>query len=441
MSVYNLSGDVITNAYNLIGEGIEKAYDISGNDIGLDGKMTNPSYAFTEMAITDFDDITNVSDLHLRNAEQSILITTPDTSAHTVSFDCDIPTKSKRIGLFIWSNRKNIDNGITLSISVNGTSNTPNVKEGFDYYWFDGITDNITSIEVTVTSKVAGAEIYLDSVEVGYYMTEKAIVMFNFDVSPRNFMTAGFDLFAKYGFNATVQYNVDYDPNGSIEGSPAIGFDAGIHRTLIEGGHDYATYSGWNERGYGDKIAIPSYIDESAYDEQRQHADIMWKLNNSEGVYAPVGVHSTAFKAGEVYERALVDAGFPMVRVDNRNNNGACFAYFDPVDYRAIIPYFISGIIDVSSTNLQNLKDTIYYACNNKLCLQIGAHTIEEQGLTELSSSMNIGYDVADELLRYVKTKVDAGQCEVITTQQFLHRYAPELFATWYEERKQSLVN
>lgn len=436
MGVYNLNGDSIASVYNLVGEKVAKAYNLYGEDLGLSGIVKNPYYAFSEMSMVDSDSITSLSDLHLRNAEHGVLITTPDTSAHTVSFTCNIPTNGKRIGLFIWSSRKNIDNGITLSISVDGTSKTPKVKEGFDYYWFDGITENITLINVTVISKVAGAEIYLDSVEVGYYMTEKATIMFNFDTSPRNFMVAGFDLFAKYGFKATTQYNVDYEPNGNIEGAPAIGFDADIHKRLIDGGHDYASYSGWNEKGYGNKLPIPSYTDESAYDEQKAHADIMWKLNNSEGVYAPVCVHSNYHKAGEVYERALVDAGFPMIRIAPSNDNNACFAHFDSVDYRAMIPYFITGV--VGADEVQGLKDVIYYACNNNLCLQIGSHMVEEQGLEELTHSMNIGYEAMNEILRYIKTKVDAGVCEVITTQEFIRRYVPDLYSTWYEERKKS---
>lgn len=447
--IYDLNGKEMSSAYNIGGVELASAYDISGVDIAFKPY----SVAFSEMTLTDADGIATASTEHLRNAASGYKVySAVDDTEQTIRFDCNVPTKGQRIGFWIWMDRRTV--GVyggndydsyfaTMTITANNTTKVydyngrgNSLKSGLNYYWFSyaEIGDTLTSIEIKWKGKT-GATMYLDSVEVGYRMTDKAVIMFNLDCSANNFYkSAGYGLFKAYGFPCTYQYTL----NSATPGDTAPAFDLELHKKLVSEGFDYATYSGWNAAEGETK---PSYDNEADYSRWENHADLMWQVNNSVGVYAPSIVHSTGFISGETYQRAMVDAGFPMVRTDNPAGIGACFAYFDPVDYREIKPYFFYNVFSADADAIISIKAAILHAVNNNLCLQIGTHIIQPEEYTPTSGmDMNCGVLAMEEILKYVKRYSDAGKCEVLTSQGFLEKCAPELYATWYEERKKSVV-
>lgn len=448
--LYSMEGDNISYVYDMKGNTLSSVYDMEGNDIAFQPY----SIAFSEMSLTDEDGIASVSSEHLRNAKSGYKIySSVDSTEQTIKFDCDVKTNGQRIGFWIWMDRRTL--GVyggndydsyyaTMSIKVNNTIKTYRhdgsggncLKSGFNYYWFsyDEVGDNITSVQITWQGQI-GATMYLDSLEVGYKMTDKAIIMFNLDCSANNFYnSAGYELFKSYGFPCTYQYTL----NTTTLGDTAPAFDIELHKKLITEGFDYATYSGWIT---AEGEIKPSYDNEADYDVWKNHADLMWQLNNSVGVYAPSIVHSTGFKSGETYQKAMVDAGFPMIRTDNPNGKASCFAYFDPVDYREIKPYFFYNIFSAEGDIINSVKASILYAINNNLCLQIGTHIVKPEDYEPSEGvDMNCGVLAMEEILKYVKKYVDSGKCEVLTSNGFLEKCAPDLYKTWYEKRKQSVV-
>lgn len=447
--VYDLNGNELSAVYDIDGKELASAYNMDGEDIAFKPY----SVAFSEMTMTDSDNITTASSEHLRNAQSGYKVySAVDSTEQTIKFDCNIPTKGQRIGFWIWMDRRTL--GVyggndydsyyaTMTITANntkksygygGTNNS--LKSGINYYWFsyDEVGDALTSITITWKGQI-GATMYLDSVEVGYKMTDKAVIMFNLDCSGNNFYnSAGYELFKSYGFPCTYQYTL----NSATIGDTAPAFDLELHKKLVSEGFDYATYSGWIT---AEGEIKPSYDKEDDYNAWKNHADLMYQLNNSAGVYAPSIVHSQGFISGETYQRAMVDAGFPMVRTDNPAGKGSCFAYFDPVDYREIHPYFFYNIFTADAEGINGIKTAILYAVNNNLCLQIGTHIVKPEDYEPTTGTdMNCGVLAMDEVLKYVKRYVDAGKCEVLTSKGFLEKCAPDLYATWYEERKKSIV-
>lgn len=444
--IYDLNGNEVSTVYDIGGNELTSAYNMDGEDVAFKPY----SVAFSEMNLTDSDSITTTSSEHLRNAKSGYKVySAVDSTEQTIKFDCNVPTKGQRIGFWIWMDRRTL--GVfggndydsyfaTMTITANNTKKTysynSGLKSGLNYYWFSysEIGDALTSIIITWKGKT-GATMYLDSVEVGYKMTNKAIIMFNLDCSANNFVnSAGYELFTKYGFPCTYQYTL----NSTTLGDTAPSFDLELHKKLVSEGFDYATYSGWIT---AEGEIKPSYDNEADYDKWKNHADLMFQLNNSAGVYAPSIVHSTGFISGETYQRAMVDAGFPMVRTDNPAGKDSCFAYFDPVDYKEIKPYFFYNIFSADADEIIKIKSSILYAVNNNLCLQLGTHIVQPEDYEPSSKAdMNCGVLAMEEILKYVKKYSDAGKCEVLTSKGFLEKCAPELYTTWYEERQKSVV-
>lgn len=455
-SLYDLTGNVLGNVYEKNGDGLTKAYDISANEIDADGtpetveEQTGTPYMFSDMSMTDESNITTQSSSHVRNATTGIKLTASQKATpQKVIFACQVPVNGERCGIWLYVTRRDLGvayagsevNGyrVTVTAKVNNTTKALNLVAGMNYYpiYPSEVGDTITSIEITINSALqAGGAVYLDSVEVGYYMTKKPIVMFNFDMSPNNFITkAGFNVFAKYGFHATLQYVLT---ENCTSGSAAVGYSAESHQAVVEAGHDYATYSGWE--WWNTNVApIPAYDDVTHLADFQQHADYLWHINNDVGVYAPSIIHSTGFGVGEVYDTTLCDAGFPLIRAGNGGRNG--FASVDWNEYREIPPYFNWGAFGKNTTVAQNIKDAIFVAIKNRMCLQIGGHTIQNADYEPGQNDMHIGVDVIDEVLAYCKTKVDAGQLVVCTTAEFLKRCMPrDKYAIWLAQRQRSFV-
>lgn len=449
--IYDLIGNEMSSVFDTGGDELASAYNMEGEDVAFKPY----SVAFSEMTLTDADGITSISSEHLRNAQSGYKVySAVDSTEQTIKFDCNVPTKGQRIGFWIWMDRrtKGVYGGNdydsyygVMSITANSKTKIYNsygdtsrycTKSGFNYYWFsyDEVGDVLTSITITWQGNT-GATMYLDSVEVGYKMSNKPIIMFNLDCSANNFYnSAGYELFKSYGFPCTFQYNL----NTTTLGDTAPSFDVDLHKKLVSEGFDYATYSGWLS---AEGEVKPSYDNDSDYDAWKNHADLMYQLNNSAGVYAPSIVHSTGFVSGETYQKAMVDAGFPMVRTDSPAGKASCFAYFDPVDYREINPLFFYNVFTADSDTVIDIKATILHAINNNLCLQIGTHIVEPEDYEPSEGTdMNCGVLAMEEILKYVKKYVDLGKCEVLTSKGFLEKCAPDLYATWYEERKQSIV-
>lgn len=431
--------------YDFGGNPLSAVYDYGGNVITSAPVFT----AFSDMTKTDASGISRASADRTRNAVNAVALSNTSLNTNqTVVFNCNVPTHGERIGFWIYCDRLCVGNFggsseisyyIDMTIKANNTSklytcgtNGATLRSGMNYYWFRSseIGDTLTRVEVTIKSnKRLGGSIYLDSVEVGYRMNDKPIIMFNVDASPETLMNGeGYGLFRKYNLPFTCQYLL----KDMVSGSAPNQWDLTKHNRLIADGNDFAIYSGWLS---AEGEVKPSY--DNNYNGWKAHADLMWALGNSVGLHGGSIVHSTGFGSGEAYEKAMCDVGFPIIRADNVQTKDACFASFDDVNYREMKPWFLLNLWTASDA--QAIKDAVFFAIQNNLCLQIGFHSPQSADYTPTTNDIYVGVAMVEELLRYVKSKVDANQCEVITSKDFVMRYCPNIRDAWKAERDKSV--
>lgn len=458
--IYDLTGYEIDSAYGLDGNLLSEAYNLQGNNI-LDGTY-NPYfegdfYSFSAMSMTDENGIVANSTEHVKRSENTLkLAGTSSDETHTVTFECNIPFgDSPNVGIWMWIDRNAKGNYDTVTVpeeshvsitvgnttkTYRGKSNDASLKSGMNYYLFtknEVGTDTITSVSVSL--KGAG-KIYLDSVEVGFRMKVPHVLL-NLDCSGRNFYPVGYPLFKQYGLTATFDYNISNDDIsvGASSGSWTDVEDAQKHFEMVSDGFDYGSYSGWVEN---EGTRPPSMDDVSYYDAWCEHAQRMFALNNVYGIYAPSTVHCNAFKSGEVYQKAMVDAGFLCVRTDAKYLTSLSymneFVYFDGEDYREITPYYLGNCWDADDSQISNAKTLLSHCVRTGQNCMIMMHTIMANGYDHADDTLNVGYDAIEELLKTIKEYVDAGTLKCSTTAEFVREVCPEVYDTWVIERKKS---
>lgn len=454
----------MTRICTIGGKLLSKACRIDGSGIAVqktDGAyFVGDSYAFSEMPMADPNGIAVVSDAHTRRAASTVLLTA-NGSAATVSFDCEIPMDNMpNVGVWLWTDRLtkgSYDNAVNshecqIAITIgnttkkfSGKSNDASIKSGMNYYLFTknevGV-DKISNITIKVTG-ASGGTFYLDSVEVGFRMVTPHVLL-NLDSSGRNFYPVGYPLFKKYGLTATFDYNISNDDVsvGASSGSWTDEADAQKHFEMVADGFDYGSYSGWAEN---EGMRPTSMDDETCYDAWLEHGRRMFALNNVFGIYAPSTVHCNAFKSGEIYQKAMLDAGFLCIRTDAKYLSAGAtylneFAFFDGEDYREITPYYLGDCWDATSGQIEAAKQVLSHCVRTGQNCMIMMHTIHESGYDHSANTLDVGYDAIEELLKTIKEYVDAGKLKCSTTAEFVKEVAPNVHAEWYEKRKQSTV-
>lgn len=454
----------MTRICTIGGKLLSKACRIDGSGIAVqktDGAyFVGDSYAFSEMPMVDATGISTVSAEHAKRATSTILLTSNGEES-TVSFDCDIPMSGMpNVGVWLWTDRLtkgSYDNAVNshecqIAITIgnttkkfSGKSNDASIKSGMNYYLFTknevGV-DKISNITIKVTG-ASGGTFYLDSVEVGFRMVTPHVLL-NLDSSGRNFYPVGYPLFKKYRLTATFDYNISNDDVsvGASSGSWTDEADAQKHFEMVADGFDYGSYSGWAEN---EGMRPTSMDDETCYDAWFEHGQRMFALNNVYGIYAPSTVHCNAFKSGEVYQKAMIDAGFLCVRTDAKYLSAGAtylneFVFFDGEDYREITPYYLGDCWDASDGQIAAAKQVLSHCVRTGQNCMIMMHTIMESGYDHSADTLNVGYDAIEELLKTIKEYVDSGKLKCSTTAEFVKEVAPNVHAEWYEKRKQSTV-
>lgn len=464
--IYNTIGERVSVTYDAKGDELPATYDINGNNIfnsGGSDVYNNPYYEgmyypFADMEMLDNDGVTSVRTEHTKRAEQSVLLQGTGTgSSHTVTFICDISLNDEpNIGFWIWIDRNTkgnydavtVNKESTMTITCGNTtktfrgkSNDSSLKSGMNYYLFTkNEIGSETVLKITITVTGAGT-FYLDSVEVGFRM-KVPCVLINLDCSGRNFYPVGYPLFKKYGLTATFDYNINNSDVsiGASSGSWEDDEDAKKHFEMVNDGFDYGSYSGWVEN---EGTRPPSMDDETYHDTWLEHGKRMFALNNVFRIYAPSTVHCNAFKSGEVYQKAMIEAGFICVRTDARNSDGNPlneFAYFDD-EYREITPYYLGNCWNADDPQITNMKIVLSHCVRTGQNCMVMMHTIEPEGYDHSEDTLNVGYAAIDELLKTIKSYADEGKLRCLTTADFVKRVQPDVYKLWIIERNKSLSN
>lgn len=443
-------------------------YDINGKALETSSATGSTAaeqtiYLFSDMEMVDADGMaTSETDvLRLKHSESGIKVTVPDVNTeHTITFNnLSIKPRGKNWG--IWAYLKRKAKGVTLGgngnalchnmvidVKVNGTTvrtiahnnHSGGMKSGLNYYYIPagdaGTVVNSISFTLQNTT-MAGGEIILDSIEIGYRMDTPHCIL-NFDSIGGHFDGTTRELLNKYGLHGTFDYwsaTTDGGTDSVIDGTYwTTAEEAKDHFAMISEGMDYGIYS-----RYLLAEAPPAYdADGETYPEWLEYAKLMYSTGNSMGIFCPSTVHSSGHVSGEDYARAMVDAGFLVVRGDLHQgtwDNRSMFVYFDPVNYREITPYYLTNYWTADDTMVDTVKNLIDIAIEQGQNFMLMAHSICPEDYDHSSDTINIGYAFMDAVFAYLAEKKAAGLIKVSNTVEFLEECAPSLYEEWRRKK------
>ena len=413
---------------------------------------------FSECEKENTDGVIEESTEHIKNATKTLLMKTLQTGVeYSVAFkNINMNVSDDNFGIWFWISR--LDKGCTqgastetktyatVKIKINSdyekTFTKSALKSGLNYYLIESASipsKKVSSVTITLSAASGGqnVSIYLDSIERGYKSTPHVLI--NMDCSPKQLMTdKGYELLTKYDLTGTFDYHAF--PNGGNSGTWNDESEAKTHMQLIAEGFDYGIYSQY--KADSETTGQPQYYD-TDYDKWYDHAVTMYESNNTLGIFAPTTVHSNFHYAGDAYERAMVDAGFLIVRTDNImwDNAGSykdcLFSYFDKDDYREIVPYWLQGVY-TEDDNVAKAKELIDLAISRGQNVMICCHSIKDSEYDGSSDNTNVGENAMDPLFAYIKEKVDAGEIKCSTSADFIRDVAPDLYS-WWNNKKNDL--
>lgn len=233
------------------------------------------------------------------------------------------------------------------------------------------------------------------------YELEKPVIVFMFDSSYDN-NTCG--ILKKYGFNGTYHL-----------GNSNTNFDSlkeGIKQLVFEG-HDIGVYAG---NGTRPTTYVGSDSDEW-YNYMKKAVDDLRVL----GIYSPT-VYGCARNQGSVkiYEFAK-QLGFKYVRCNYKVVNGETWESEGTVfeDWKNNTPNNLNLCpYNMPEKTFDEIKTTIDYAIANNKILPLFTH-----GAPTVGDSINVSYDIFEQVCSYVKDKVELGEIEVLTARQLWNKY------------------
>ena len=425
---------------------------------GIDLSSNNNFVCFSDCEYEDTDGILEESKEHMKNSKSTLKMSTIQTGTeYSVTFkNINLNVEEDNFGVWFWISR--LDKGCTqgattetntyatVKISINSdyehTYFRSSLKSGMNYYLIDSSnvpSKKISTVTITLSAASNGqnVSIYLDSIEKGYKTIPHVLI--NMDCSPKQLMTdKGYELLTKYDLTGTFDYHAF--PNGGNSGTWNDELEAKTHMQLIAEGFDYGIYSQY--KADSETTGQPQYYD-TDYDKWYDHAVTMYESNNTLGIFAPTTVHSNFHYAGDAYERAMVDAGFLIVRTDNImwDNAGSykdcLFSYFDKDDYREIVPYWLQGAY-TEDDNVAKAKELIDLAISRGQNVMICCHSIKDSEYEGASDATNVGENAMDPLFAYIKEKVDGGEIKCSTSADFIRDVAPDLYS-WWNNKKNDL--
>lgn len=237
---------------------------------------------------------------------------------------------------------------------------------------------------------------------------KKAHIVLNFDASEdaeTGFFTYRKSLLDVYGFkgcpclNRSV-LNDDFDTWAS-ETNRIQYFD------LLKDGWDVGLYV--SQRG--------DSMNESQWDSFL--ANVKTALS-SLGIYNIVGFHCTGNNLTQDLFNALEKANFKIVRCTSNSFQPSYYPQLNLTD-DTLIPIATQSID--STTTANNIKTVIDNAITTGSVLALMAHLVLDTA--DPIDSYNCYASVYNEILAYIKTKVDAGQVEVITWRELYKKMNP----------------
>lgn len=365
---------------------------------------------------------------HTKNADKSIKLSTNSkrkASVTLINLDIDV-SKDDILGFWFWTTRDTIrqhsdDSKAKLMVSINdsveiciadcykshGGLNIAKLKKG-------AFVGTIHKLKFSLVPNTRDdKEFYIDSIQLNY--KEPTYVIFNFDSTGEEFYETGYPLFQKYGIKATFSF--DMSERFSEK-------EAALYREMLSEGFDYGVFSSTDSLPFGERPA-GFYTDYSRWSD---FAANMMQVGQLWGIRAPSVCMSSQNKVGEIYDRAMTDAGFMINRYSTSNN---FLDYFDE-EYREFPTYGWEGARYASDSQVDMFEKRLDEALEYGYSLAYDGGKLIPSG--EEVPSWCVGEEALEEAIQYAVDMQNAGKCKIVTFAEYMKLEHPEIYREWSEK-------
>lgn len=411
---------------------------------------------FTDLDYTDENNIASVVENHVKNGKNALKLSTSSKEYVAVDFgEVNLVTNKKNFGYWMWVDGKTVGSNANATQNGKGsikfTIGNYSVERsdvclnaGMHYYIipldkFD--SEVIGDLKIEIKSGTGNeVSFYLDSIQFGYKV--KPHIIFNFDDPMASFTSMAKPIFETYGFKASFQHHIR--ENGAPSPSITSNEDALTHLELITEGYEYAIYSLYN----GDYHTTGQPTDyDTDYESWLAHFKQGMTTNNNFGIFAPSFLNANFHYWGDAYCKAGRDAGFLGVRGNRvqldlaESSVGAIekamFSNFDD-EYRHVTPFFFAGA-EAGTDQETKTKGLIDRAIELGQNILFSGHGVVEDG--SATGTMYESVSFINNILSYVKEKVDNGECVCTTWMGYIKDERPGLYAEWVEKKSRAEHN
>lgn len=395
--------------------------------------VDNPEYQLYDYMVEDKDGVAEWVVEHAHNGSYACRITPNNINGNTVTFQgFSLYPKNDYCGLWIYASRNAIGpttgRNLAFTVSLNDvnidTYDRTNLTAGMQYLQVStsGITAPITKIKITVTYSDENniPSLYVASVSSGK-LHKTPMVIWTHDCTASNFYVKGYPLFRDYKIPA----NFDYHP-GLSSGAGTSWTDSSealCHFEMLANNMGYGIYS--TTRNYPGTIPT-----DYATGEWGDFATYLWRVCNEWGIFGPNMVHSANHYVGAAYNKAMITAGFPIIR--HAQKEGATVAYFDQ-DTREFPCSGLSGGWEDPSSVLVTFKQYVDGCIKQGADIMIITHSILD---SDDGSGLNISTEAITLCLEYLHNLHQAGVVQAVSVEEFLSSRAPELYASWQKHKQ-----
>ena len=361
-----------------------------------------------------------------QRATQSVKITAPAGNQITLKlYDVNLNIAAgSNVGLFIYAFTDDFASFVLSTSEQTQLISTSSyyILRGWNYIKFSPDTDINTQHLIINFSVNSDTVLYLDSIIKDYKL--KPTVLLSFDTTAKDFILGNEshasirDVMSEFGFNGTIAFQ-----SGDYPSKNALSIPRKEFYNMAAGGWDYSYYN-----GDCDTMSRPIKTEESPsdtaiydttrYGEWKAFLDGYVDKLADNGYFEPFSYFCRYNLTSANIAKACLENGTKMIRM-------ACSKKtITHYDEESIELPCISISDYEGGNNLEAAKSYINEVINNGEALGIFTHAIEN-----LETASGTGYcsiNGVREILTYIKERVDAGELQVLTYEEFYKGFCPD---------------
>ena len=310
------------------------------------------------------------------------------------------PTNTKKMRFSCSSDNKNI------LVTTN-----PYAGKYIPYLFKTSKISNIEHEIEGVKSEIEGVKSEIEKLNAN---TDKSHIIFSFDAFK---IDNRFELMKNYGFPFTMsisQTTLTY---------PISKED--YCKYFIDGDVDFSVYAGSGTRP-------ENYYDENLREEwDKWVTDLVDGLRDGSGLYYPVMYSCQNAKSSKILNEVLQKNGFKMCR-----NNDYIISETETEWYQYTRGFYFNGtenynyvsvpiVKGVNYPSTEEIKKYIDNAISENKSIMLFTHYVKDESDPTITDT-DAPTEKFMEILNYVKSKVDAGLCDVLNARQYWNYYNPQ---------------